>query len=50
MLTILGIIFVLFVELFFPLILPAFVIFLMIRKAVAWSKKHSEECNCSFLD
>lgn len=38
MLTILGIIFVLFVELFFPLILPAFVIFLMIRKVVTWSK------------
>lgn len=40
MLTILGIIFMLFVELFFPLMLPAFVIFLMIRKVVTWSKKH----------
>ena len=50
MLTILGIIFVLFVELFFPLILPALVVFLMICKAVAWSKNHPEECNCSFLD
>ena len=50
MLTILEIIFVLFVELFFPHILPAFVIFLIIRKVVTWSKKHPEECNCSFLD
>ena len=40
MLTILGMIFVLFVELFFPLILPALIVFLIARKVFKWGEEH----------
>lgn len=43
MLTVLGIVFVLFVELFFPLILPAIVVFLLFRLALKWARNNPQD-------
>lgn len=50
MFTVLGIVFALFVELFFPVIVPAVIVFLIVRKVVLWLGEHPEECRTSFLD